>query len=336
MKRCSSLVFFVFLVLYGKSQTLGGDAAYNFLRTSASTQLTALGGVNVSNISKDVSLSWHNPALLRSGMNKQFSGNFNLFFAGIKNVHAQAAFHSKKMNTTFSGGVNYFNYGSATQTDPSGNILGDFRPYDYSIQISASRKYLERWFYGVTIKFIQSSYGTYNSNAIAADVGLNYTDSTSGFQAGFLAKNMGTQLKTYAGVREDMPFDLQLGFTKRFIHSPFQLSLTTHRLHQFDLAYNDTVFNNDNGLAPANDGVVANLFRHFVFAGQVYVGEKFEFSLAYNILRGTELRVPNSTSGLSGISFGAGFMLQKLQFRYARSQYQNSTGYNQVGINVQL
>lgn len=326
----------VFIVLSGRAQTLGGDAAYTFLRTSASAQHTALGGVNVSNISKDVSLSWNNPALLRQEMNKQFSGNFNLFFAGIKNVQSQAAFYSKKLNTNFGGGVNYFNYGSATQTDPSGNILGDFRPYDYSVQLSASRRYLERWYYGVTLKFIQSAYGIYSSNAIAVDVGLNYTDTAAGLQVGFLAKNMGTQLKTYAGVREDMPFDIQLGFTKRFIHSPFQVSVTTHRLHQFDLTYNDTLFNNDNGVSPANDGFVANLFRHFVFAGQVYVGEKFEFSLAYNVLRGTELRVPNSTGGLSGVSFGAGVMLQKLQFRYSRSQYQNSTGYNQVGINVQL
>ena len=336
MKRFCGLVILLFLSKTGLSQTLGGDAAYNFLKTSASTQLSALGGVNTSNISDDISLGFQNPALLRRDMDRQFSSNFNLFFSGIKNIHAQAVFFHQKSATVFSGGVNYFHYGSATQTDAAGNIMGEFRPSDYVVQVSAARVYEERWNYGVTFKFIQSKYGIYSSNAIALDFGLNYLDSASGFQAGFLARNMGTQLKTYAGIQEDMPFDLQLGITKRFRNSPFQLSLTAHRIHQFNLAYNDTAFNSNNGVSKNNDGFIANLFRHFVFAGQAYIGDKLEFSLGYNILRRAELKVPNATGGLSGISFGIGMLLPKLQFRFARSQYINSTAYNQVGINVRL
>lgn len=232
--------------------------------------------------------------------------------------------------------MNYFHYGSSTQTDAAGNVIGEFRPYDYVVQVSAGRKYLERWYYGATLKFIQSRYGIYGSSAIALDIGLNYLDSSKGFQAGFLARNMGTQLKTYAGVGEDLPFDLQLGITKRFANSPFQLSLTAQRLHQFDLTYNDTTFNADNGVSDANDGFVANLFRHFVFAGQAYVGDKLEFTLGYNVLRRFEMKVPNATGGLSGISFGAGLLLPKLQFRFSRSQYLNGTAYNHIGLNVSL
>ena len=336
MKRLCGLVIVNFLALSGFCQTIGGDAAYNFLKTSASTQLSALGGVNTSNISTDISLGFQNPALLRKDMDKQFSSNFNLFFSGIKNIHAQAAFYHKKSETVFSAGVNYFHYGTATQTDAAGNIMGDFKPSDYVVQVSAARVYLERWNYGATFKFIQSKYGIYSSNAIALDFGLNYLDSASGFQVGFLARNMGTQLKTYAGIEEDMPFDLQLGFTKRFRNSPFQISVTAHRLNQFDLAYNDTAFNADNGTSGSSNSVVSNLFRHFVFAGQAYVADKLEFSLGYNVLRRSELKVPNATGGLSGISFGVGLLLPKLQFRFGRSQYINSTAYNQVGINIRL
>ncbi len=317
------------------SQTLGGNAAYNFLKFSPSPQLSALGGVNISNINKDISLSFHNPSLLREDMHAQFAANFTSFYAGIKNVHALAGFRKENWATNFTAGVNYFHYGSTTQTDAAGNIMGTFSPNDYVVQVGASRKYLERWYYGASFKFIHSSYGQYRSSAIAVDFGLNYYDSSSLMQIGFVARNMGSQIQTYAGTAEDMPFDLQLGITKRLRGSPFQFSITAQRLQTFDILYNDTTYNSNNG-AEVNDGFFTKLIRHFVFGTQVFVGDKLEFTVGYNVLRRAELSVVNSSNGLTGICFGAGVTLKKFQFRYGRAQYQSNTGVNQVGINVVL
>ena len=318
------------------SQTLGGNAAYNFLKFSPSPQLSALGGVNISNINKDISLSFHNPGQLREEMHAQFSANFTSFYAGIKNIHALAGYRKENWATNFSAGVNYFHYGSTTQTDASGNVLGTFSPSDYVVQISASRKYLERWYYGTSFKFIHSSYGQYRSSAIAVDFGLNYYDSSALLQIGFVARNMGSQIQTYAGTAEDMPFDLQLGITKRLKGSPFQFSVTAQRLQTFDILYNDTLYNADNSMSTANNGFFNKLIRHFIFATQVFVGDKLEFSVGYNVLRRAELSVVNNSSGLTGICFGMGLTLKKFQFRYGRAQYQSNTGVNQIGINVQL
>lgn len=318
------------------TQTLGGSSAYNFTKFSPSPQLTSLGGVNISNINNDISLSFHNPGLLRKEMHAQFSGNFTSFYAGIKNIHALVGYRKENWGTNFSAGVNYFNYGTTTQTDASGNVLGSFRPNDYVVQISASRKYLERWYYGTALKLIHSSYGQYRSSAIAVDFGLNYYDSASLLQIGFVARNMGTQIQTYAGTREDMPFDLQLGITKRLKGAPFQFSLTAQRLQTFDILYSDTLYNTDYGIEPLNNGFFNKLFRHFIFATQVFVGDKLEFTVGYNVLRRAELTVANNSGGLTGISYGAGLTLKKFQFRYSRAQYQTSTGVNQVGVNVLL
>jgi hypothetical protein len=327
---------FVLLHMQIFSQTLGGNAAFNFLKLSPAPQLSALGGVNGSVITKDVSMTYHNPALLRPDMHGQIGTNFNLFYAGIRNIHAQGAYYKPSWKTSFGVGVNYFHYGTTEQTDAAGNIMGSFRPYDYVVQVSAGRKYLERWYYGATLKYIQSAYGIYRSNALALDVGLNYFDTSKMIQVSFLARNMGSQISTYGGEAEDMPFDLQLGITKRLTGTPFQFSLTAQRLHQFDLVYNDTTFNNTEESADARDGFLNNLFRHFVFATQIYAGERLEFSVGYNVLRRTELSLNNTTNGLTGISFGVGVNLKKMQIRYARSQYQSSTGYNQFGLNLQL
>jgi hypothetical protein len=292
--------------------------------------------VNITNFNRDISLSFHNPSLLRDDMHAQFSGNFTSFYAGIKNVHAVAGFRKENWATNFSAGVNYFHYGSTTQTDASGNIMGTFSPSDYVVQVSASRKYLERWFYGASLKYIHSAYGQYRSSAIAVDFGLNYYDSSKLLQVGFAARNMGSQIQTYAGTAEDMPFDLELGITKRLKKSPFQFSITAQRLQTFDIIYNDTVYNAVNGAPDSNTGFFTKLIRHFVFGTQVFVGDKLEFTIGYNVLRRAELTVTNNAGGLTGISFGAGLTLNKFQFRYGRAQYQSNTGLNQVGINIMM
>ncbi len=325
-------------VFRANCQTIGGDAVFNFLNLSNSPQLTALGGINISNISTDISLSIHNPALLREGMHSQMAAVFNIFYADIKNLHWMMGFHSGKLKTSFSLGVNYFAYGSTTQTDAAGNVMGQFRPNDYVIQLSGSRKYLERWYYGATFKFISSNYGQYSSNGIALDFGLNYYDSSNLLQLGFAAKNMGFQLKTYGGKAEDMPFDLQIGITKRLAKAPLQFSFTAHHLHQFDIRYNDTTFNNDNFGDPGNEKqyFFDNLFRHFIFASQAYIGEKVELTVGYNFLRRAELQIENAPNGLTGFSLGVGVLLNRIQIRYTRSYYQNNTAFNQFGLNLQL
>jgi hypothetical protein len=45
---------------------------------------------------------------------------------------------------------------------------------------------------------------------------------------------------------EELPFDPTFGITKKLKNAPLSFSFTAHHLHQFDIRYNDTVFNNEN------------------------------------------------------------------------------------------
>lgn len=336
MRKAFFTCFLVFFVYPLYAQTLGGSAIYNFLKLSPSPQLSAVGSTNISLISTDVSQAWNNPALLRPSMHKQLAANFTSFYAGIQNGHIQGAWHQESLRSTFGIGVHYLHYGQTTQTDVAGNIQGTFNPYDYAIQCSFSKEYGANWHYGATVKYIQSGYGIYRSSGVALDMGLNYYDSTKGWQLGFLAKNMGTQLKTYAQAGEDLPFDLQIGVTRRIVNSPFQFSFTAQRLHQFHLVYNDSIFNASEGVNRSADTWFNNLFRHFVFAAQIFPSDKIECSIGYNILRRSELIAFNQTNGVTGLSFGLGVHLKRMQIRYARSHYQSTTGFNQMGLNISL
>jgi hypothetical protein len=332
-------ILLLFFSVQTQAQTLGGNAVFNFLKLPNTTQLSALGGINVSYTSNDVGLAFNNPALLRPSMHTQMNAVFNRFYDGITAYHLSMGYHHAKLNTTFLWGLNYLNYGSIQETDAAGNIYGRFKPTDWVMQVSASRSYLEKWRYGATVKFISSNYGQYRSNGIAVDAGVLYHDTATLFSASLLAKNMGMQLKKYDGTDpDDLPFDLQVGISKRLENAPFGFSLTAHHLHRFDIQYNDPVFNEENGLAGSSSKKFTfdKLFRHIVLATTIHLGDKVEVTAAYNYLRRKELNTASNGNGLNGFSLGASLLLEKLQIRYARSHYQNNTAYNQFGLSMTL
>lgn len=296
--------------------------------------LTAAGGINTSYRINEVGLTSNNPSLLNPELSSQLNASFNIFLSGIKAYSLTGAHHSQKLNTTFGGHIYFVDYGSIPETDAAGNRNGEFRPTDFVVQASAAKKYLERWTYGGTLKFINSSYGQYKSNAIAVDFGLLYVDSANGLTASVVAKNMGVQLKTYTGEKEDLPFDLQIGITKRLEKAPFGFSLTVHHVHNFNISYNDTTFNNDNGFSSPSG--FNKIFTHFVIATHVYLGQHLEATIGYNPLRRQELSIPDAGNGLAGFSAGLRIQFSKLQILYARSTYQKGIGYNQIGITAQL
>ena len=335
--RITILFLLAFSQLIG--QTIGGNTVFNFLKMPNTPELTALGGVNISAVANDVGLAFNNPALLRKEMHSQLNAVFTAQYGGISNYHLSLGYHHEKLNTNFLWGLNFLDYGNLAQTDASGNSLGNFRPTDWVMQVSASRTYLEKWQYGATLKFINSNYGQYRSNGIAVDIGVLYHDSIQLFSASVLAKNMGSQLRKYDGTDPaDLPFDLQVGLSKRLKNSPLGFSLTAHHLHQFDLTYTDTAFNSANGFSSPGlkDFTFDKLFRHFVLAANVYIGDHLQIDVGYNYLRRKELSIGGAGNGLTGFSLGVYLLLDKLQVRYARSHYQNNTAYNQFGLNLPL
>jgi len=186
-------------------------------------QLAALGGVNISSIGNDVGMAFHNPALLRDEMDQQINASFYTFAQGIRQYGLTTAFHLEGINSNLGLGVQYLNYGTLQETDASGNVLGEFRPVDYAVQLILSKSYHEHWWGGLTTKYVRSGYAQYIASGLAFDAGISYYDEDKGLQCSFLAKNMGSELGTYNGsaLKEEMPFDLQLGITKNYCRHLF-------------------------------------------------------------------------------------------------------------------
>jgi hypothetical protein len=331
-----TLIILVFFISYSlQAQTLGGTAVYNFLHLPSSPLLSAAGGVNTSLPSTDVGMASNNPALLREELHTQTAASFNAYFAGTKAYHLSGAYHLTSAGVTLGSSIFYIDYGALQQTTETGEIQGTFRPRDFSFQLSAAKSYLENWNYGGSIKFINSNYGQYRSSGIAFDAGVLFHDSSKRFTASVLAKNMGVQVSSYNAEKEDLPFDLQIGVTKRLAQAPFGFSVTAQQLHRFNLVYNDTAYNIDNGFE-SNNSFSTKIFNHLVLATHVYIGNNLEATIGYNRLRRTELNLGSTANGLNGFSGGIKIKFQKLQLQYARSYFGRGAAYNQFGIGMQL
>jgi hypothetical protein len=328
------LLIGMLLAVNANSQTLGGNAVFNFLSLPNTAKQSALGGVNISSIGNDVGMGFQNPSMLRENMHLQANTSFNAFIAGISNYSLSSAYHFNSLQTTMALGVNYLDYGNITQTDASGNVYGNFRPSDYVLQVMASRQYHERFFYGLTMKYIQSNYGQYRSSGLAFDVGLSYYDSSKQLQVSLVAKNMGTQLRTYDGSssKEEIPFDLQIGVTKRLARAPFQFSVTAQHLQTFNTYYNDTSFRAAEGELGDSDGWGQKLLSHFVIGTEIFLDKKLELLLGYNFQRRQDLNAFQVTNGLNGFTMGAGLLLNKLHVRYATGLYQRNM-FHQFSLN---
>lgn len=319
-----------------QAQTLGGGATFNFLKLQQVPEAAALGGRNVSQLDAGISFLSENPALLRAKHHFQGAANFTFLSPGVTGLFGLVGYHERKSNTNLAFGLSHLFYGEEVQTDPGGNIMGNFRAFDQSLSLTVSREYGSRWNYGFTFKFIRSQYGIFSSTAIAVDAGITYTDTSRMLQLGFAAKSMGSQLKTYSGTGEDLPFDMLVGITKKLEKAPIRLSITAQRLNRFDIIYNDTAFNTENFGRPGLAGWGDKLISHVIMGSELLLGEKITVSAGYNILRRKELSIRNIASGLTGFSYGLNLNLTNLQFHYARSHFQSGLSHHLVSVNFQL
>ena len=343
------LKFTTFLLLFigsavCRGQITGGQFAFEYLRMSNSPLVSAMGGISIATPVDDISLALQNPAMMRPGLHNELELNYNNFYDGISISNLAYGYHMARINTSFFFGLQYVNYGSIAQTDQNGNQYGTFHPDDYAITVGASRKYLENWRYGADLKLANSDLYQASGRALLMDVGINYFDTSNLWDLGATAKNMGVMIKKYdpTAPAEPVPFDLQLGVSKRFKHMPLRLFMTIHHLYEWDIRYDnpaDLVGTNSLGqtdtVKSSGSQFSDKLFRHFIFGAELSLAKKLTITVSYNDLQRREMAI-STDPGLAGFAFGLGLYLNKFQVHYARTYYHISGPYNEIGITMAL
>jgi len=315
MKYILYIVFFSFIAQLSFAQN--GDEVFSFLRYPTSTRANALGGNNISLIERDPSLIFHNPALLGAEMDGMINLNYMNFFSDI---NTGSALYVKAIgdNSAWGVGANYINYGNFKQMNKEGGEEGTFTVNDFSLNAFYSHDLSEKWRGGLSLKFLYSSLESYTSFGLAVDAGLSYYDSEKDFSFGIAFKHIGAQLKAYEEERYKMPWDIQLGFSKKMAHAPFRLSLTAMYLNKWDFDYIDQTDNTYEG-----DTFMKTLLKHFVIGIDYIPTENFWLGVGFNPKTNMDMKLQGGNK-LSGFSAGAGVTIKMFDVGVSIAKYHPS------------
>lgn len=318
------------------SAQTGGNNIYEFLNLSNSARSVALGGNCISIKDNDLNLSYQNPSVLDSTMHNSLSLSYINYFADIQYGYVAYSRTYKKIGS-FSAGIQYADYGNFTSANVTGEIIGQFYASEYAFNLSYARPLDSLFSVGGTLKTIYSKLEQYSSYGNALDIGAIYNNRKLLFSAALVVKNMGMQWKTYDIVREPLPFEIQLGVSKKIPHAPFRVNFTVIHLEKWDLTYiNPAISTVDPITGTSIEKSKANKFanklaRHFVFGGEVLISKNFHIRLGYNHQRRQELKL-ESHSGISGFSFGFGLKVLKFHLSYGYARYHMAGGPNHFTI----
>jgi len=325
------------------AQVTGGQTTFQFMTLPASACLTGLGGLQIAVLYDDLGFASANPAALNPTMDGQLQFNHNFFLSDIQHGYAAYVHHLPQIGFTVQGALQYMNYGDIKMADEFGQIQGDIKAGETAFTLGAARMLSDRFSLGLNLRFGVSTLDVYQASALSAEAGVIYNDTSSLFSAAVVIRNAGAQLATYNGVKEDLPFDIQIGLTKRLRHLPFRFGVVYHHVQDWDIRYDDPALQNTDdvffGEQPEESGNpgIDNFFRHFVFNGEFLLGkaEVFRVRVGYNNLRKKELSVPDYRS-LAGFSGGIGIKTRRLRIDFGYGSYHLAGGVVHFGLGTNL
>lgn len=342
MKRLIFTIIIASVTLSSFSQ-LGGTSTYNFLRLTNSARLAALGNNFAPVKDGDVTLSVANPSIIDENMHNDLALSFVDYYTDISYGFASYSRTFDKLGS-FTGSVQYIDYGETMETSAfEGDTLGYFNGLESAVTLGWARPLDSLLYIGANFKMITSSLHTYNSLGVAVDLAATYHNPEKRFTASLIFRNIGRQITYYeAGQNEPLPFEVQLGISKRLQHLPFRYSIVLTDLQKFDLTYvnpnsADNLPDPFTGEIEGEDdkGIADKLMRHVVIGGEFMPTKNFSLRFGYNYRLRQEMKV-DSKLGTVGLSWGLGFRVSKFHFSYSRAAYHLVGSPNYVTITTSL
>ena len=335
---------FLFSVMYVSSvcAQIGGEHVYEFINLPINARATALGEYLITVADGDLGAAYHNPASLTDESNKEVQLSYDLFLSDISRGSIAYGFSSKKLKANMHAGLQFINYGEFKATNTLGIAEGNFKAKEFALTVGGSRDLYERLRLGVNTRIINSQFESYDSWGLTFDAAAFFHMDEKNAVLTLVIKNAGLQLSKFGNETESVPFDIQAGYSRRLEHLPFRFSIVAHHLHQWDIVYDDP--NNraqDNIFGTSqprdNTGFIEDLFRHLVFSGEMYVGQKENFTirLGYNHLRAKELKLDDFRT-LAGFSFGFGLKLGKIKLDYGFGKFHTQAAASHFTLSTNL
>jgi hypothetical protein len=330
------LIFFLFS-LSTKGQ-VGGESVYQFLNLSSSARQIALGG-EVLTLLDDVNQPIWNPAVISTEIDNQLSVNYSSYLAGINIGSIAYAKTISRRFGTIHGSIKYLDYGTLIGADEDGIETGTFNASDIAVSVGyAVNLPWTNFFMGVNLKLINSNISNFTSTGVAADFALLYYSPYKTFNFTLVARNVGTQIKSFNGEIEKLPFKVAFGATYKLDHVPLKWYVTIDNLQQWDVSVanpSEQTTDLQGNITSEGVGFFGNTMRHFVVGAELFPESVINLRLGYNFRRAAELKLQNART-FSGISYGFGIKMNRLKFNYAFSKFHSATSSSTFSLQIDL
>lgn len=304
-------IILIFLLATGISFS---QSIYKFLELDLSPRAASLAGSFVAN-NDDPNVIFYNPAGINLIEDKQISFSF---LKHLIDINAAALVFSKEYENIgkFTASIKYINYGDFTKADPSGLKTGHFSASDLALGIGYANKLDYNFYYGINFKFIYSGIENYSSTAAAFDLGLHYEIPDKLWNFGFSILNLGSQIKSYANIKEDLPLDIRLGFSKQLERVPIRFYWSFNNLNEKQNSF-------------------FSRFSQITFGSEIKLGQSFKLRIGYDSEKRKELKI-GTTAGLAGFNLGFGFNVSSYIIDYAYSSMGSIGSLHRFGISTKL
>ena len=140
-----------------------------------------------------------------------------------------------------------------------------------------------------------------------------------------------------------MPFEVQLGISKKLKHVPLRLSINLNHLQNWNIAYNDSTYltNTNNQLSSEQKAernktsIVGEALRHITLGAEIMPSKSVNLRFGFNFKRRSELALADR-SGLVGFSWGLGFRIKKFHISYGSARYHLAGSSNHFTITTNI
>ncbi|MFN0118303.1 MAG: PorV/PorQ family protein [Elusimicrobiota bacterium] len=305
-KNENGLIFLLLVLIIFLTQNVsagsGTDSAA-FLDIPVGAAPAALGNAYTA-LANDAYAATYNPGGLAFISETQFSAMHLSFLDSIKYEYASFAIPIKSQSNNFGGlggAIYYLTPGNIPRTDQFGSSTGDFSSRFSAYSLSYGFAFNENGGIGLTGKTLNAKIDDETAQTFVGDIGTFFRI-LSTWNIGASFNNWGSKLK-FIEEKESLPQELRLG--------------TAVRPASFLLMSLETAF-------PKNE------------QAQFRGGLQFRINKVFDIQTGYRSDVNKGTTGLTGLSFGAGFHIFNQQINYAWVPYGNLGNTHYFSILVRL
>lgn len=219
--------------LLGQLNTI--TTAVPFLMISPDARAGGMGDQGVSTAADANSIHWNPSKLAFSEKKIGFAVSYTPWLKALVNdiyLGYLSGYTKLEGDQAMGGSLRYFSLGNITFTDNDGNVIRDFKPYEFALDVAYSRKLSKNFSGGIALRFIHSNLtggitvqGSESKagNTGAADISAFYQkdievgSKDAVFTTGINISNIGAKISyTETGTKNFLPINLRLGPGIRF------------------------------------------------------------------------------------------------------------------------